>query len=91
MKFTGYVRPVKADLTKQTITIAFEIEKTDGATVRAARTGGTPVRDGMAEAEQLAFYADKDAGLVDILVTPRQLRMFQESPAGAEERTEDQS
>ena len=74
MKFTGSVKPVKADLTKQTITIAFEIDKTDGA---------------MAEAEQLAFYADKDAGLVDVLVTPRQLRMFTPSryPAGNDVET----
>jgi hypothetical protein len=61
MKFVAKTKPVKADLTNKTITISFTVDMTD---------------EDMLAAEELAFYADKDAGQVEILVTPRQENMF---------------
>jgi hypothetical protein len=63
VKFTAKTKSVKADLAKGTISISFEIDLTDGTTK---------------EASELAFYTDRDSGLVDLLITPRQQHMFTE-------------
>jgi len=61
MKFIAKSKLVKADLTKKSITLQFTVDLTN---------------EDMHTAEELAFYADKDAGEVELLVTPRQQNIF---------------
>lgn len=65
MKFQCKAKAVKADMAKNEITISFTMERTP---------------ENMEEAEQLAQYADKDHGDVNLVITPAQLPMFKRQP-----------
>ena len=72
MKLIAKAKAVKADIAKREITISFTFNMDD---------------EELAIAEELSQYVDKDAGEVELLITPRQLPMFpvaQSALAGAE-------
>jgi len=61
MKFIVKTKSLKADIAKKEITISFVADMT---------------QENLSEADDLAFYVDKDAGDVEILITPRQQKLF---------------
>ena len=61
MKFIVKAKSLKADIAKKEITISFVADMNE---------------ENLAEADELAFYVAKDAGDIEILITPRQQKMF---------------
>lgn len=64
MEWLAYVKSVKADVGKRELTLSFTVSLDE---------------ENLAAAQELAFYANPDAGAIDLKVLPRQTSMFKNS------------